>query len=104
MRVVAVGVVAGSAGALLVTRLMTTVVYGVRVTDPLTYVGRGGAADGGGAGRELHPGAAGDADRSAHGDASGLKQVSFTSVALRQAPRYGEGFPLVARYRSITQG
>jgi putative ABC transport system permease protein len=39
MRVVAVGVVAGVAGALLVTRLMTTLVYGVSVTDPLTYVG-----------------------------------------------------------------
>jgi predicted permease len=37
MRVVVVGVVAGLAGALLVTRLMTNVVYGVRVTDPLTY-------------------------------------------------------------------
>ena len=37
MRVVLVGVVAGLAGALLVTRLMTNVVYGVRVTDPLTY-------------------------------------------------------------------
>jgi putative ABC transport system permease protein len=37
MRVVMVGVVAGLIGALLVTRLMTNVVYGVRVTDPLTY-------------------------------------------------------------------
>ena len=39
MRVVAIGVVAGLAGALVVTRLMTTVVYGVRVTDPMTYAG-----------------------------------------------------------------
>jgi putative ABC transport system permease protein len=39
MRVVLGGVVVGLAGALLVTRLMTTVVYGVRVTDPLTYGG-----------------------------------------------------------------
>jgi predicted permease len=39
MRVVGVGIVAGLAGALVVTRLMTTVVYGVRVTDPLTYAG-----------------------------------------------------------------
>ena len=39
MRVVVAGVVAGLGGALLVTRLMTTVVYGVRVTDPLTYGG-----------------------------------------------------------------
>ena len=39
MRVVAAGVVAGLGGALLVTRLMTNVVYGVRVTDPLTYGG-----------------------------------------------------------------
>ena len=38
MRVVGVGVIAGLAGALLATRLMTSVVYGVRVTDPLTYV------------------------------------------------------------------
>jgi putative ABC transport system permease protein len=38
MRVVAAGVAAGLAGALLVTRLMTNVVYGVRVTDPLTYI------------------------------------------------------------------
>jgi putative ABC transport system permease protein len=37
MRVVMVGVVAGLIGASLVTRLMTNVVYGVRVTDPLTY-------------------------------------------------------------------
>jgi len=39
MRVVAAGVVAGVAGALVVTRLMANLVYGVRVTDPLTYVG-----------------------------------------------------------------
>jgi predicted permease len=39
MRVVIAGVVAGLAGAFLVTRLMATVVYGVRVTDPLTFVG-----------------------------------------------------------------
>jgi len=39
MRVVAIGVVAGLGGALVVTRLMTTVVYGVRVTDPMTYAG-----------------------------------------------------------------
>jgi putative ABC transport system permease protein len=37
MRVVAVGVAVGLAGALLVTRLMTNVVYGIRVTDPVTY-------------------------------------------------------------------
>jgi len=37
MRVVMAGVAAGLIGALLVTRLMTNVVYGVRVTDPLTY-------------------------------------------------------------------
>ena len=39
MRVVGAGVVVGVIGALLVTRLMTNVVYGVRVTDPITYVG-----------------------------------------------------------------
>ena len=39
MRVVAVGIVVGLAGAVLLSRLMTTVVYGVRVTDPLTYGG-----------------------------------------------------------------
>ena len=39
MRVVGAGVITGLAGALLATRLMTSVVYGVRVTDPLTYVG-----------------------------------------------------------------
>ena len=38
MVVVACGAAAGVAGALIVTRLMTTMVYGVRVTDPLTYV------------------------------------------------------------------
>jgi predicted permease len=37
MRVVAAGVAVGLAGALLVTRLMTNVVYGIRVTDPVTY-------------------------------------------------------------------
>ena len=39
MRVVVGGVIVGLAGALLVTRLMTSFVYGVRVTDPLTYGG-----------------------------------------------------------------
>jgi putative ABC transport system permease protein len=39
MRVVAVGILAGVAGALALSRLMTSVVYGVRVTDPLTYGG-----------------------------------------------------------------
>jgi len=39
MRVVTVGVVIGLAGALLASRLMTQLVYGVRVTDPMTYVG-----------------------------------------------------------------
>ena len=38
MLVVSLGAVAGVAGALVVTRLMTSVVYGVRVTDPPTYV------------------------------------------------------------------
>jgi putative ABC transport system permease protein len=38
-RVVAVGMAAGLAGAMLLSRLMTTMVYGVRVTDPLTYGG-----------------------------------------------------------------
>ena len=38
MLVVACGATAGVAGALLVTRFMTTMVYGVRVTDPLTYL------------------------------------------------------------------
>jgi ABC-type antimicrobial peptide transport system permease subunit len=37
MRVVAVGMAVGLVGAVLLSRLMTTVVYGVRVTDPLTY-------------------------------------------------------------------
>jgi putative ABC transport system permease protein len=37
MRVVAVGIAVGLVGAVLLSRLMTTVVYGVRVTDPLTY-------------------------------------------------------------------
>jgi putative ABC transport system permease protein len=39
MRVVTVGVAIGLAGALVASRLMTTLVYGVRVTDPLTYAG-----------------------------------------------------------------
>ena len=39
MRVVLGGVVVGLGGALLVTRLMRTMVYGVTVTDPLTYAG-----------------------------------------------------------------
>jgi ABC-type antimicrobial peptide transport system permease subunit len=39
MRVVAVGVAIGLAGALVASRLMTQLVYGVRVTDPTTYAG-----------------------------------------------------------------
>ena len=39
LKVVGSGVLVGIAGALVVTRLMTTLVFGVRVTDPLTYVG-----------------------------------------------------------------
>jgi len=39
MRVVMIGVVVGLAGALVASRLMTKLVYGVRVTDPITYVG-----------------------------------------------------------------
>jgi putative ABC transport system permease protein len=39
MRVVIAGVIVGLGGAFAVTRLMTSVVYGVRVTDPLTYAG-----------------------------------------------------------------
>jgi len=38
MTVVALGAAAGIGGALLVTRLMTTFLYSVRATDPLTYV------------------------------------------------------------------
>ena len=39
MRVVAGGILAGLVGAMTLSRLMTSVVYGVRVTDPLTYSG-----------------------------------------------------------------
>jgi putative ABC transport system permease protein len=39
MRVAGAGMLVGLAGALGLARLMTNVVYGVRVTDPLTYVG-----------------------------------------------------------------
>ena len=39
MRVVAVGVAIGLAGSLVASRLMTKLVYGVSVTDPLTYAG-----------------------------------------------------------------
>jgi putative ABC transport system permease protein len=38
MTVVALGAAAGIGGALLVTRLMTTFLYRVRATDPVTYV------------------------------------------------------------------
>jgi putative ABC transport system permease protein len=39
MRVVGVGIAAGLFGAFALTRLMTAMLYGVRVTDPLTYIG-----------------------------------------------------------------
>ena len=39
MRVVSVGVAVGLVGALLASRLMTQLVYGIRVTDPATYAG-----------------------------------------------------------------
>ena len=38
LTVVTLGAAVGVAGALLVTRLMTTFLYGVRATDPVTYV------------------------------------------------------------------
>jgi putative ABC transport system permease protein len=39
LKVVGSGVLVGLAGALVVTRLMTTLVFGVQVTDPITYLG-----------------------------------------------------------------
>lgn len=39
VRLVALGLAIGIAGALLLTRLMTDLLYGVRTTDPLTFVG-----------------------------------------------------------------
>jgi putative ABC transport system permease protein len=39
MRVVGVGVAIGLVAALVASRLMTQLVYGVRVTDPMTYAG-----------------------------------------------------------------
>ena len=47
LRLAAIGLGIGFAGALAVTRLMTTMLYGVRPTDPLVFGTRGGGADGG---------------------------------------------------------
>jgi ABC-type antimicrobial peptide transport system permease subunit len=38
LKLVLIGIVVGLAGALLLTRLMTTLLFGVRATDAVTYV------------------------------------------------------------------
>ena len=39
MRTVALGLVVGVGGALAVSRLLSTLLYGVGATDPLTFIG-----------------------------------------------------------------
>ena len=50
LRLAAIGLGIGVAGALAITRLMTTMLYGVRPTRPAGVWERGGGADGGGGG------------------------------------------------------
>ena len=50
LRLAAIGLGIGVAGALALTRLMTTMLYEVRPTDPLVFGSGGGGADGGGGG------------------------------------------------------
>ena len=69
---VGVGLAIGAAGALAMTRLLQTLLFGVSQTDPVTFAGVMRHAGGGGAAGDLDSGPAGDAGRPAGGAAAGL--------------------------------
>ncbi len=69
---VGVGLAIGAAGALAMTRLLQTLLFGVSQTDPVTFGGVIAHVGGGGARGDLDSGPPGDAGRPAGGVTAGL--------------------------------
>ena len=69
LKLAAIGLALGLAGSLAVGRALQGLLFGVQGTDALTFAGTAGPARHRGLPRELHPGAAGHANRP-HGSAA----------------------------------